>query len=214
MSSGTRSSPIKSCGDKRYEASSRRCRSSPPTTRPYGSRQACAHWPRLADRPPHASELRHCPLYDTHRAPCTNASTLAASGTGAASLAALAASAPTTRPPEAPPRPKSAPPCCGGKEAGTRRASTTDAMSATESSRPTTTVSAPRRRALNTAPAPSVTDIWVEAWIGSPGAQRATSWAIPTSCTMSASTPARAAPTASRSASPSSESKTRTLQHI
>lgn len=35
----------------------------------------CAHWPLFADLPPQASLLKHCPLYDTHSAPCTKAST-------------------------------------------------------------------------------------------------------------------------------------------
>ncbi len=40
----------------------------------YGSRHACAHWPRFAERPPHASDDRHCPDHATHSAPWTNTS--------------------------------------------------------------------------------------------------------------------------------------------
>eukprot|EP00964_Phaeocystis_antarctica_P048165 scaffold27884_cov65-Phaeocystis_antarctica.AAC.2 len=39
-------------------------------------RHCCAHWPRLAERPPHASLEKHCPLYETHMCPCTKISTL------------------------------------------------------------------------------------------------------------------------------------------
>ena len=49
------------CGLRRYLRSAR-SRSCPLTTRPYGMRQPCAHWPLLVLRPPHASELKHCPL--------------------------------------------------------------------------------------------------------------------------------------------------------
>jgi hypothetical protein len=41
-------------------------------------RQLWAHWPRLAERPPQASLVRHWPDHDTHSAPCTNTSSSAA----------------------------------------------------------------------------------------------------------------------------------------
>ena len=50
-------------------------RSSPSTISPYGMRHCCAHWPRLAERPPQASLEKHCPLYETHMWPCTKTST-------------------------------------------------------------------------------------------------------------------------------------------
>ena len=46
----------------------------PSTIRSYGSRHAWAHCPRFALRPPHASDEKHCPEYETHNAPCTKIS--------------------------------------------------------------------------------------------------------------------------------------------
>jgi hypothetical protein len=72
-SAGTASRPTRSLGDSRY-AMSPRSQSRPSTSSWYGSRHACAHWPRLADRPPQASDDRHWPLHDTHSAPWMNTS--------------------------------------------------------------------------------------------------------------------------------------------
>lgn len=92
ISSGTCSTAIKSCGLSRY-CTSPISVSCPSTTSPYGSRQACAHWPRLAERPPHASLEKHCPEYDTHSAPCTKHSMSAASEAPVGWGAVLAAAA-------------------------------------------------------------------------------------------------------------------------
>ena len=95
MSEGTISTAIRSCGDSRYFTSPI-SRSAPSTTSPYGSRHACAHCPRLALRPPHASLLKHCPLYETHSAPCTNASTSASVPCRTAAISRTLSSRPTT----------------------------------------------------------------------------------------------------------------------
>ena len=53
-------SAYRSPGESRYRASPNgTCR--PSTNRSYGRRQACAHWPRFALRPPQASEEKHWP---------------------------------------------------------------------------------------------------------------------------------------------------------
>src|SRR5215831_828393 len=73
MSCGRTSIPARSCGLSRYLRS-------PSGTfwlseiNSYGIRHACAHSPRLAERPPSASLVRHWPEYATHRAPWTKTS--------------------------------------------------------------------------------------------------------------------------------------------
>ena len=59
-------------------------------------RQLCAHWPRLAERPPHASLVRHWPLHDTHSAPCTNTSSSASVPAAKRSISATDSSRGTT----------------------------------------------------------------------------------------------------------------------
>lgn len=56
----------------------------------------CAHWPRFAERPPHASDEKHCPEYDTQRAPCTNTSTSAAVFAAVAAISSTVSSRPST----------------------------------------------------------------------------------------------------------------------
>ena len=63
--------------DRRARAGSARRRAAataPSTIISYGRRQACAHCPRLALRPPHASDEKHWPEYATHSAPWTKIS--------------------------------------------------------------------------------------------------------------------------------------------
>mmetsp|Transcript_4597 Transcript_4597/g.16489 ORF Transcript_4597/g.16489 Transcript_4597/m.16489 type:complete len:224 (-) Transcript_4597:181-852(-) len=116
---------------------------------PYSSRQACAHCPLLADRPPQASDEKHWPLYETQRAPCTKTSSSGASSSSRLTLA----------------------------------------ISPKLSSRPRTTLSAPRDLAC-LAPGALHTLLWVEAWTLSPGATSRASRITPKSWTMTASTPA------------------------
>mmetsp|Transcript_10407 Transcript_10407/g.38596 ORF Transcript_10407/g.38596 Transcript_10407/m.38596 type:complete len:404 (+) Transcript_10407:1770-2981(+) len=61
ISEGTISTAIRSCGDSRYCMSPISFKT-PSTSSPYGKRHACAHCPRFALRPPHASDEKHCPL--------------------------------------------------------------------------------------------------------------------------------------------------------
>ena len=71
--SGSTSMPLRSCGLRRYLRSPRgTC--FPSLIKSYGMRQAWAHSPRLAERPPRDSLVRHCPEYATHKAPWTNTS--------------------------------------------------------------------------------------------------------------------------------------------
>ncbi len=67
-SSGMARTPARSLGLSRYRTSPR-SRVWPSTTRSYGRRHDWAHWPRLAERPPQASLVRHWPLHDMQRAP-------------------------------------------------------------------------------------------------------------------------------------------------
>src|SRR6058998_1843406 len=73
LNSGSTSSPAKSCGLSRYRLSPSGT-GLPSDNNSYGIRQAWAHSPRLAERPPSASLVRHWPEYATHNAPWTNTS--------------------------------------------------------------------------------------------------------------------------------------------
>src|SRR5258706_2716685 len=72
-SSGRTSSPEKSCGlNKSRLSPSETCL--PSEIKSYGIRQACAHSPRFAERPPSDSLVKHWPEYATHNAPWTKTS--------------------------------------------------------------------------------------------------------------------------------------------
>src|SRR5665213_229823 len=72
-SSGKTSKPDKSCGLNKYLLSpSGTCW--PSEIKSYGIRQAWAHSPRLAERPPSDSLVKHWPEYATHNAPWTKTS--------------------------------------------------------------------------------------------------------------------------------------------
>ena len=84
-------------------------------------------------------------------------------------------------------------------------------ISGSDTSRPSTASEAPSSRA-NATPAPLVTVICVEAWIGKSGETRRISRQMPASCTMAASTPAATIVRSVRAASASSSGKISVLK--
>lgn len=60
-------------------------------------RHDCAHCPRFAERPPHASLVRHCPLHDTQSAPCTKTSSSRSVSLASAPISSTESSRGTTK---------------------------------------------------------------------------------------------------------------------